>query len=361
MELDNRTDVSVVSVVWKQNLNGNWQVFEHVLTNHPQGLVFGYLDRQDAKAVFTRAVLDPATGNVLQQRVLERLNAYCSWSDAILHTEAGEIHLETEGGPLVLVNLPQAEGWLHCLQREDGLVLLGYDLEGRFITYLDELGETRWTFRPERRGPREIYVLETYGSRERLIDLGNGLLGAYGPSIRGLLALDAQTGQLVWEYHIPIEDHICSVAVSDDGIWVGGLSYDYGGVVALLAPDGTVLRELEHSAPVVAIGALSEKACWFMAGWGPEGENRVYLLENDRLAQEVLGGIEFGPVPQIDSSLLFVDGSKGILYCWRPGQAAEAYELPFNEGSSGVQMLGARDDKLILRYKSEVYAVTLGN
>ncbi len=355
---ESRIGAQRATVVWRHRLSGEEHYFDHVLTNHPLGLMFGYFDRQEPKAVFARAILDPATGGILQKGALNRVASYCFWPQVILHEEAGELRLETERGTLMSPQLPVAQGWFDCLQREDGVVLLGYDQEGRFITYLDEQGESRWTYRPAPRGPKEIFVLEAFGSRERLTDLGNGLLGAYGLSIRGLIALDADTGQLVWDYHIPIEDRICSVDLSDDGIWVGGLSYDYGGVVALLAADGTVIRELEHPAPVVAVGALDEKACWFMAGWGPDGDNRVYLLENDRLAQEVLDEIEFGPVPEVNHSLVFVNSTKGLVYLWQPGVAVEAFELPFHGDPKSTQVLGARDGMVIIQHKNEIYAVS---
>ncbi|NLW17293.1 MAG: hypothetical protein GX033_06590 [Firmicutes bacterium] len=357
---ESRTTAPRATVVWRHRLSSEGQYFNHVLTEHPQGFMFGYFDRQGPVAAFSRTILDPATGTVLQRDVLEKVTPYGFCPDAIFHKEAEEIRLETDGGTLVLPQLPEAEGWFDCLLREDGVVLLGYDQAGRFITYLDAEGEKRGIYRPEPRGPKEIFVLETYGSQERLVDLGDGLLGAYGLTIRGLIALDMETGQLVWDYHIPMEDRICSVSVGQDGIWIGGLSHDYDGVVALLAPDGAVLRELEHPAPVVAIGALDDRACWFMAGWGgPDGDNKVYLLEHDRLAQEVLEDIEFGRVPEVNNSLVFLNSTQGILYQWQPGQVAQAYELPFYGEPNSTQMLGARDDMVLIQYKNEIYAILL--
>ncbi len=358
---ESRTGEEPVTVLWQHNFPPGCDYFEHVLANHPQGITFGYWERQGQTFIFSQAILDPDTGSVLLAGPIEGVHSRCSWLDAILHQEAGDILLDTDAGTIVLPQLPEANGWLDFLPREDGLILLGYDHAGRFVVYLDQQGETRWTFRPPKRGLEETFVFEAFGSREKLVDLGNGLLGVYGSTVRGLIALDFATGQVVWDYHIPMEDRICAVSVGVDGIWAGGLSYDYDGVVALLDLDGTVLREIEHSAPVTAIGALENKACWFMAGWGPDGRNKVYLLENDRLAKEVFQDIEFGVVPQMNSSFVFVDGIQGLLYRWQPGQDVKAYELPFYGSPNGIRVLGARDEMIIVQHENEIYAVSLGD
>lgn len=358
---ESRTGEEQVRIQWQHSFPPGTDFFEHVLANHPQGVMFGYWERQGQSFTFSRAILDPETGSVLQAGPVERVNPYCSWSNAILHEYAGEILFHTDAGTTVLQQFPEASGWLDFVLREDGIILLGYDDAGRFVIYLDQQGETRWSFRPPKRGPEEIFVFEAFGSREQVVDLGNGLLGVYGLTIKGLVALDSTTGQVVWDYHIPMEDRICAVSVGADGIWVGGLSYDYDGVVALIGIDGTVLREVEHSAPVTAIGALENKACWFMAGWGADGRNKIYLLEHDRLAKEVLEDIEFGVVPQMDNSFAFVDGVRGLLYRWQPGQDPEAYELPFYGSPSSIRVLGARDGMIIMQHKNETYAVSLGD
>lgn len=358
---ESRTGEEQVTVLWQHNFPPGSDYFEHVLANHPQGIMFDYWERQGQTSIFSRAILDPNTGCVLQAGPVERVHPHCFWFNAVLLKEAGEVLLHTEAGTTLLPQFPEAQGWFDFLPHEDGLVLIGYDDAGRFVICLDKHGETRWSFRPPKRGPDEIFVFEAFGSREKLVDLGNGLLGVYGLTIKGLVALDSTTGQVVWDYHIPMEDRICDVSVGADGIWVGGLSYDYDGVVALLAADGTVLREIEHPAPVTAIGALEGKACWFMAGWGPDGRNKVYLLEHDRLAKEVFEDIEFGVVPQIDNSLVFVDGIQGLLYLWQPGQDAQAYELPFYGSPNSIQVLGARTGIIIVQHKNEIYAVSFGD
>lgn len=207
-----------------------------------------------------------------------------------LYIEGGETLLDiTEAMMIELPQLPPAHGWLHILQHEDGVVLFGYDQNGRFITYLNRLRESVWSFRPPRQ--ENAFVFEAFGSRETIVDFGDGLLGVYGATVCGLIVIDSNTGQ----YHIPGEDRICAVAAG--GIWVGGLVDNNTGVVALLGTDGSVLREVEHSTPVIAIGAFEDP---------------------------------------------------------------EANKLPFYGTPNRSQVLGERDSMVILQHKNEVYAVAVG-
>lgn len=352
-----RTGEKQVSVAWVHDFNPDVLHFEQVLVNHPLGPMFGYWSNSGQESVYVRTVLDAKTGNVIHKGGTQLAIPSSSSPNAILYIEGGETLLDNNEGMMIeLPQLPVAHGWLDILQHEGGVALFGYDQSGRFITYLNRVGESLWSYRPPRRLPENSFVFEAFGSRDTIVNLGNGLLGVYGTNVCGLIAIDSNTGQVAWEYHLPKEDRISTAAAGDDGIWIGGLGDDNTGVVALLGADGSVLREIEHPAPVVAIGALEDQACWFMAGWGPDGRNKVYLLEQDHLAVEVLGDIEFGAVPQIDGSLIFLDGIKGLLYRWQLGQDPEANELPFYGIPSQSRVLGARDGMVILQHKNEIYA-----
>lgn len=354
---ESRTGAEPVTVVWRHSFRRDRDYFDHVLVNHSEGIVLGYWEYRGQSALFRRVTLDGETGVGRLTAVMEPTQPAMGSRSAILYQQAGEIWLDNEYGTIQLPPLPQPDGWLDILPFEQGAVLLGYQLSGRFVTRLDGQGETVWNYYPTKRGPQDTYVYETFGSRERLVQLNDELLGIHGLSLRGITALDIATGQAVWEYHIPQEDRICDVAISDDGIWVAGLSSDKAGVVALLASDGTVLREVEHPAPVTAVGPLPDQACWFLAGWGPEGGNKLYLLEQDRLAREELTDVEFGSVPLDGAAFVFINGIQGLLYRWLPGQATQAYELPFYGMPNQTQVLGARDGRIIVQHQHEVYAL----
>lgn len=140
------------------------------------------------------------------------------------------------------------------------------------------------------------WVFESLGGRETLQQVFDQYLAIYGPGIAGLTILDAATGTIAWEYHIPKEDYILAVTESAMGLWVCGTVDGHESVVALIGRDGEVKCEApvaEIACNIAPIGLASDSRCWFMSGAGKGGPNRVYFWDGHTAPQLVLSDIAF--------------------------------------------------------------------
>lgn len=221
--------------------------------------------------------------------------------DKILFKGNTGVKLITRSGTYICDDLPVwvADGSrvikdLEVVKNGYAILALDSDLQRQVTAVID--GSEAWTHFV--REPLDGgWIFEAHGGSETVQTIFDNYLAVYGPGFAGLTVLDAQTGAVAWEYHLPREDYVITIAESASGLWVSGIIDSHESVVALIDRDGKVKNRITVAgiaARIAAIGPASEDKCWFMAGpVGLGGLNQVYLWDGQSEPVLVLEEVDF--------------------------------------------------------------------
>lgn len=127
------------------------------------------------------------------------------------------------------------------------------------------------------------------------------------PAAKGVVAVDASTGEVRWRYASPTADQVYTPAIS------GGRAYavsEDGTVVALDAATGNVVWTAPTGAPNEAVAALADGLVYV-----PTNGRTLVTLDAGTGAlrwQAVIVGVPFGPV--IAHGMVLVGTTTGVLY-----------------------------------------------
>ena len=354
---DGRTGEDKVKVAWKYELPRNTDQLRHAVFNK-KGLVLCTFTNKPHSD--TLLVLNPQSGELQQQTPIGATYNESTAFDFFLHSIDGEITLETSSGSFINPKLPQTPILNQCLPLADGFVLCGFrnvggyglpNPDSRFVSRVDAYGVELWSWNADDLGP-ELH----FDGKGHLIDLGTARL-LLSSRTYGLLIINTNTGDLVWEHPMTNGDLIMDIALGKDGIWLAKVDANWQlATILLLGQEGDILREVSFPGPVHDIGPLTGSSCWFT--FGEKISREVYLLEPDQEPYQIVENIESVGIAEADTAPVFLNSIKGTLCFLQAGGWIKEYELPFY-GDLGPKILSVKDGLVIIHYGDGIIAVII--
>lgn len=271
---------------------------------------------EEGTAAFLHTI-DMDSGALLTDEVGKSIFKAIRFNKVLFKSDAG-VKLITQSGSYSFSDLPT---WVTDGSRplfDVELLANGYALLGlsngsqRQVTAIID-GRQAWVHTVQK--SEGGWIFESHGGKETLQKVFDNYIAVYGPGHAGLTVLDAKTGTVAWEYHLPKEDYVISVSESASGLWVSGTTDSHESILAFIDQDGKVKRQIAMpgiAGRIAAFGPVTENKCWFMCGLvGEGGPNQVYLWEGQADPVMVLEEVSFRPTlfpeSERDQAIFFSD------------------------------------------------------
>lgn len=251
------------------------------------------LDLDDGGECWSRAVDAPISGSAVEAGELIAV-ASSGGTVYALRPQSGEVAWSTPLGASVSRSIAAADGRIYVGLGGGTLVALNADD-----------GSELWRVAVASDGE-----ISTPAIGDGNVYVGSGL-DASVPEARKVVALDAETGAVRWEYRSPTGEFLFTPAAMGGRAYVAGRD---GLVVALDAGTGAIAWSIDAGAPLDALPSVADGVLYTATDNGDAGNRLVAVdVESGTLAWSVpVDGI--GWAPTIVSGLVLLPTDAGTLY-----------------------------------------------